>query len=378
LRVSSLPLTDGLTALLRSESVKWTSLDVNLAEFLEACTDQDITGLIHQRLSRQDLSDEWPEDVRAAVAATAYADAATELIRGLEITSVLDALGQEGIEPVLLKGTALAYCVYPAPSSRPRQDTDLLIREEDILTVERAMSRLGYKPALQCDGVLLFCQFELYRTDDLGITHAFDFHWKISTQSVFADVLSYGELAATAEPIQALGRHARGPASWHALLLACIHPVMHHRNTERLIWMYDIHLLLARLQPADLDRFAAMAVEKGVAAVCQRQLALVHARFGTRVPSRVIASLSSRSAAEPSENYLRPERKWHHELTSVLRGMPDWRDRGRLLSEVLFPSRRYMLSAYGFRPGPPAFAVLPLLYVHRALRGGWNVLRGRK
>ena len=41
--------------------------------------------------------------------------------------------------------------------------------------------------------------------------------------------------------LPALGEHARtAGARCTPLLLACIHPVMHHRNAESLVWIYDL------------------------------------------------------------------------------------------------------------------------------------------
>ena len=169
------------------------------------------------------------------------------------------------------------------------------------------MGELGYVEPPFSDGELLFCQFQVIKTDHLDIGHVFDVHWKISTQSVFADVLTYDELAAWAEPVPALGPNARAAGVVEALLLACIHPVMHHRNADRLIWLYDIHLLASRLSDVDLERFAARAVRKQVAAICLHQLLLTRARFGTRVSGALIETLSSPGAAEPSESYCKPD-----------------------------------------------------------------------
>ena len=55
-------------------------------------------------------------------------DVAVELARKYELVRVLESLAQSGIAPLLLKGAALAYSLYPSPALRPRADTDLLIR----------------------------------------------------------------------------------------------------------------------------------------------------------------------------------------------------------------------------------------------------------
>jgi hypothetical protein len=75
--------------------------------------------------------------------------------------------------------------------------------------------------------------------------------------------------------------------------------------------------------------------------------------------------------------YLQPGRRWHDELVSCVRGLRRWRDRWDLLREVLLPSPRFILKSYGLGNGSAA-ALLPALYVHRALRGAWKVIAGRK
>jgi len=299
------------------------------------------------------------------------------LLRQREITAVLVALSDAGVRPILLKGAPLAYSLYPTPASRPRIDCDLLIPHESIPAVRQAMVALGYVSALACEGELLFRQFAMARRDAFGVDHQFDFHWKISSQSLFMDLLTYEELAREAIVVEALGpfAHAAGPV--HALLLACVHPVIHHRNRERLIWTYDIHLLASRLSANDFERFAGLVVEKKVAAIAARQLSLSQLRFATRVPERVTVRLAG-ATAEPSESYLRPRRRWHHELASNVKGLPSWRDRSKLLREVIFPAPGYMLETYRMNPGPLGLLVVPVLYLHRGTWGLLKILLGRK
>jgi hypothetical protein len=195
---------------------------------------------------------------------------------------------------------------------------------------------------------------------------------------VFADVLSYDELAARSMPAPALGSNARVPAPLHALLLACIHPVMHHRNDELLIWMYDIHLLASHMCQADLDQLVELAMTKRVAAVTAHQLRLAQERLGTPGLAVVIARLERTGAKEPSAAYLDSGRQWRHELASNIRGLAHWSDRLKLVREVAFPSRDYVLNVYGFKKRRIGTAILPLLYCHRLLLGTWKVAAGRK
>jgi len=371
-------LADGLAAVLRGESVAWRSLGVGPAELLAFCAEEDLTGLVHLHLGRG-LDLDWPQALLDKLTRAARIAATQELLRREAVVAVLDALAAHDVHPILLKGTPLAYTAYEKPNLRPRGDTDLFVRREQADTVCRAMTGIGYAATNYSDGELLFCQFEMGRTDAFGVVHAFDVHWKISTQAVFADLFGYDELARGAIAVPALGAHARAAGPIHALLLACVHPVMHHRSVERLIWLYDIHVLAQRCSRTDLDRLVEMALGKGVAAICAHELALARSRLGTPVPEAVLAALAARPrGAERSAEYLQPERQWSDELLSSIRALPHWSGRLRLLREIAFPAPGYMLRAYGLNGMSLGRALLPALYAHRGVQGVWKVLRNRK
>jgi hypothetical protein len=378
IRVLPAPLADGLAAVLRGECVSWSSLGVEPAELLAACAEEDLTGIVQHQVASWPTVD-WPPDICAELTREARAGAVREVLRRREVVAVLDALAALGVHPILLKGTPLAYTVYENASLRGRSDTDLLVPRAQTDAVRRIMAGLGYTATNYSDGDLLFRQFEFAREDAFGVGHAFDFHWKISTESAFADLLGYDELAGEAIRVPALGPHARAAGAVHALLLACVHPVMHHRNVERLIWLYDIHLLASRLASLEFDGFAQLATRKGVAAICAHQLACARSRLGASVPEQVMAVLTAPGRApERSASYLELGRRWSEELLSNVRGLPRWADRLRLLREVAFPTPGYMLRAYRLDGVAAAGALLPALYVHRGVRGLWKVLRNRK
>jgi hypothetical protein len=252
------------------------------------------------------------------------ASVAVELLRGREITRVLDALHARGIDPILLKGTPLAYSIYDSPALRPREDTDMLIRAEDGDAVRRIMTLLGYSAPAYCDDV--HYQFPLERYDEYGAAHAFDFHWRLSTQAAFADLLTFEEMDTEARAVPALGPIARAA--------------------------------------------------KGVAAICAQQLARAQKRFGTEVPAAVMARLGA-ARGESTAAYLEPGRTWRDELVSNVRAL-GFGDRLRLLRRVAFPDPAYMLRTYGLRAGTVDATLLPALYVLRGLKGLWKVATGRK
>ena len=364
-----------LNAALRGEPLEWSSLGVSSAALLATCDALEVSELLHHQLTRNPHVRAWPADVRTELARRAHQSTARQLVRSAEIAEVLDALASHDVRPMLFKGAALSHLIYDSPALRPHTDTDLLVRRSDIEPIRRLLKDRGYNEPPMTDGELVLCQFQMAKTDRLGIEHVFDVHWKVSTQSLFADVVTYDEISGDAVPIDALGPNARSAGGAHALLLACLHPVMHHRNVDRLIWFYDIHLLVNRLAPFELERFATLAIDKRIAGICERQLTLTSACLHTRLPD-VLSTRAAPSTPEPSAVYLRTGRRWHHELWWSLRSLGGWRDRVRLVREVLLPSPQYMLNSYHL--GASGVILLPVLYVHRSLHGTFKILTRRK
>lgn len=365
-----------IAAFLRGDVTRWSDLALDAQTFLDLCREHEVEGLCFERLSKLDSTAGWPRQVWEELSDAARTRAAEELLRKAEIRRVVAALADAGIRPILLKGTPLAYTVYDSPASRPRADTDVIVSGAEVEAARQVMRSLSYVETVQCHELL--SQFEVQQCDRFGVIHAFDVHWSISTQPVFAGLLTYDALLLRAVAVPALGESAVAPCRVDALLLSCVHPAMHHRNDERLLWILDIHLLASGLSPAELDEFEALARMKKVVAICRRGLQQAQAVFGTLVAADLIGRLNRTAGPEPSAAYLASERRWHHETIASLRALPRLGDRARLVREVLLPSPGYMLGAYGLRDKPLGTWLLPALYVHRNVHGAWKILIGKK
>ena len=85
---------------------------------------------------------------------------------GATCRSVVDALAAAGVPALITKGTALAYTVYPQPWLRPRTDTDLLVRHEDVPAASLALQACGYtRSDALSTGELVSHQYAFERTD---------------------------------------------------------------------------------------------------------------------------------------------------------------------------------------------------------------------
>ena len=369
-----------MCAVLRGEGASLDHLTTpeSIRRFQELAVHHGLGPLLSMRLKAARPSD--AADVASLAPSRLVSDgAAIELVRTRELNRVLGALASSGVQPLVLKGAALAHSLYPSPPMRPRVDADLLIPGDGRESVDRSLADLGYEKQNSVSGKLVSYQHGYVHWDRFGIEHVLDVHWRISNSQQFSRVLDYETLLMRSLPIPALGKHARGLAMPDALLLACMHRVHHlhrpfrigrasMRGVDRLIWIYDIHLLVEAMTGDELLEFARLSARSGMLAVSRDGLVTAARCFGTRIPQRLLDAHRSSKAGDRSERYLRTGRS--RAFANELLSLPRWRDRIALVGEHLFPSAEYMLSKYSVRNR----AWLPILYVQRGIHGTWKRL----
>jgi hypothetical protein len=351
-----------------------------VAEFLAAGRYHGVLPLLDAAFrDRADIGT-WPNEVPATCRKAALHQAMLELAHRAEIARVLEALASVGAAPLVLKGAALAHTHYPNAALRPRADTDLLISPRFRSEAEHALARLGYTKSEDVQGEHIFTQAAWSRLDHLSVPHHLDVHWRINNSPILAKSLDYDELARRAVPLPPLGHDARSLAPVHALLFACIHRAGHtnapyyvdgvpHLRGDRLIWLYDIHLLVTSMQADELAEFAALAASREMKAICIAALQRTSECFGTPIPGQVADVLDRPGRVEPSARYLSGGRG--RQMLGEFLAFDHWSDRAAWLKELAFPSADYMRSKY-----PDAGnARLSLLYARRALTGAASLVR---
>ena len=330
------------------------------------------------------LSD-WPPALLQHFRDQAFQLAIWELQHQRQIMATLAALAKAGVQPILLKGTALAYSLYPAPVLRTRGDTDLIIESQTRARVDAALLELGFERDIAVSGELVSYQGCYTRADTGGESHTLDLHWRINNSELLSRLFTHEELLSQAQAAPSLGPFALIPSRVHSLLLACMHRGSHKHNPyyvdgvahyggDRLIWLYDIHLLAGRLTPVEWDEFVRLAAGKGLRAICLEAMARAGGCFDTVYPEPVLAALAlaATGPTEPVARYLggsRARQQWMD--FCAISGS---RNKLRFLRETTFPAADYMRHKYR----GSGLDWLPLLYLHRALAGLLKKMRNNR
>jgi hypothetical protein len=309
--------------------------------------------------------------LRDSLRSRVFARAMWELRHQQLLQELLPMLQAANTQPILIKGTALAYALFQDPVQRARADTDVLVAPGYEKAAIEALRALGWKQAMGSGGELASYQCSLVRTLD-GVQHVIDLHWRISNSQVLAKLFEHASLLRASVELPRLAHGARAAGAVDALLIACMHRAAHlaapyyvngeaHQEPDRLIWLMDIHLLASGFTDDQWRTFLSQAQEKGLSAVCLEGLQRAQHSWGTPIPEVVSQTLKG-ADNDLTSNYLRagPLRQQWLDFFAV----QGWRQRSRLLGDILFPAASYMHARF-----PDTRLPLALLYVRRAFTG---------
>jgi hypothetical protein len=347
------PLQQVLSAALRGEASEWP----------DTLTETDARVLIEHGVAPLIYASTGVPELRSeAIRAAAY-----EPLRAADLATVLAALAARGVAVLVLKGTALAYGLYATPEMRPRSDTDLFIAHESLDTLREVMLALGFAehPSSGDEHGLRQAVF----TRELIV---YDVHWSATNVPAFDAVLRFDDLQTRAIALPALGAEARGLSHVDALLLACIHRVAHHHDSDRLIWLVDIALLRERMSREKHELFWRMAAAGRVVGVCARSIAVAEEWLSLEPRAHAEEWLSDEELAreEPSRVFLDRGITHGGVMAASLRALP-WPARMQRLRQLAFPPAEFMRHSFGTRHP----LLLPWLYAYRGLRGVARLFR---
>ncbi|MBX7541677.1 nucleotidyltransferase domain-containing protein [Qipengyuania sphaerica] len=134
---------------------EWACLD-------EMAEEHRLRPYLHGRMTRGEIGD-IPATVAANWQASHRRNGIVVLAQRRALAQAVAALGEQGIGAVALKGSALAWTVYPAPAEREMRDIDLLVAEANAPGAYTALQAAGWQaPALGESELRDFAQTETH------------------------------------------------------------------------------------------------------------------------------------------------------------------------------------------------------------------------
>ena len=358
-----------LCATLAGDRADWSSFTAAEWRVLLTMAQADgVLPLLHSRLEQLGWPASLPPDLKSALQLQYYSAVAQSGLIHAELERVLAALAPV-TSVVVLKGAALGPTLYPAAALRPLSDIDLLVPEDDLAAASAALHALGYAdmPELTPGINQLVEYHSSFRGGPRGSVTV-ELHWRLVAGAADWRSPSHDWLWQQIEPWQ--GASAQPPV-WqltpaaHLLYLAAHLVLQHGSNQARLIWLYDLHLLLTQHG----DRISwpetiAQAQQVRWTDALHTALRATQAYFGTPLPSDLLPALQS--AID------RPEAAFAQRKAGAAPSptIGEWlklqslepRARLRFIASLLVPSPQYMRWRYQPR------SAWPLCYPYHWLR----------
>lgn len=324
--------------------------DIGNVEWLvNVAKSEGVAALLAQRFASN-------PDIAGGILRVALGEAAREaavifMLREAECRKVLDVLQAEAVPVLLLKGSSLAYWLYPKSMLRECCDIDILVPSKT--DADHAAALLGkheyakiYVPGDQGYEMLL-----TRRMFSGALRLDLDVHWRLVNAAMFAGAFDFDTLYTASMPLPALAPGARGLCPVHALIHACIHRAINLYTGigERLKWLYDLHLLAQRFSDAEWQELHRVCSQHQLNGVCLAGIDAAADMFGNAAPTTALELLRASSAGEPLDAARLHE--WKYMERRNFAALPSLRARAHWLWQRTFPSQGYLQELYGSRQG---------------------------
>jgi len=336
-----------LCSILRSEMPEWPFADdvISQQSFLKLAHEQGLRPLIFEKMQGSPQWQAWPNAIREQLVQERREGIAIDMLRAHHVGHITSMLTQNGVEFLLTKGEALAHTLYPEPGLRPRVDTDLFIDLKHIEAVKRLFQGAGYTVIPP-----IYKTHQFMAVGNLqGFPLTFDVHWRILNSPRFARILAFREVLATSVPVPGI-ENARTVGPIDALLLACMHRSgSDWHDQERLLWLYDIHLMISNLDSAGWSELVSKAISKGIQSTVRDGLMRSVSSLSSPVPAEALEQL----IVSGSDDESKFKRRISQSNLALL--MDDWihlpgiKSRLGLLRELFLPPIGELEEQYGKR-----------------------------
>ena len=343
--------------ILLQQRIDWASL-------LTSARRHNMLPLLYERL--RGLGSRIPPQVLANLKGAYYTNLLRNERLGADLAELVAALGQEGVEVIVLKGGALAPTVYENPAQRPMVDLDLLVRQGQMARAGTVLEALGYHlSGSDQDHIVAFqqrfgdgsdwqrvCEGRVTRLDLQFSLVGADWFWKAFP--VMPDALWEA-----ARPLDLQGTPALQLSPEDTLIHLCLHPALHHAYVIPLIGYVDMDRVVAASEPPLSWTLLGERAERfQVRTVVYYGLQCAHQLLGTPVPDEVrgalrpgavqlrvlrsLAPLTQEAVLDAAEMRWRGVRQVLLSATLVDRV----RDAGSTVQRLLFPSGEWLSMRY--------------------------------
>jgi Uncharacterised nucleotidyltransferase len=217
--------------------------------------EQGVAPLLYRYFETLGLPEGAPVALRDTVRSAYYQSFAQNTLLFAELGLLLRTLHEASIPVIALKGAHLASELYPEIALRPMNDLDLPVHEADFDRARQVLESNGYTQPFPVLSQKATRQvgFELYLCKPGEQLPGVELHWGLVASKRDRRSAPVSWFWENSEHFSFSSDHSTDSSATRALtptsnlLYLCAHHFLEHGGAgERLLWLYDIFLLLTR------------------------------------------------------------------------------------------------------------------------------------
>ena len=219
----------------------WTRL-------VEKARQEGVSAVLFHNIAKNHLEDLVPQESYRDLSNHYYANLKRNMSIIGELREVLATFQEAGIPCIVLKGIALAELVYPSIGMRGMSDVDILVKKEDLFTVDKHLSSHGYTSADSSvtkaihNPVGYLASLEYRKNDPSPLN--LHVHWHIVNTSVpatmFVERIDINRLWENSAMTAVADSRALMLRPEHLIIYLCEHALRVGHSFDRLILICDI------------------------------------------------------------------------------------------------------------------------------------------
>lgn len=291
----------------RMDQVDWASFTLADWALLRKMADTEgVAPLMHWTFKRSKVETlNVPRAISSQLETAYYNNVALNQLLFTELGRILEALDEAVIPVIVLKGASLAETLYPDVALRPMSDLDLLVPRQHLVAAERSLQLLGYSKEHPYYSLRLNRRIGHHLNFKGGASGnvEVEIHWSLIA----------GDEDWRTPPIswfweQTKEWEGRRPALIFTptaqLLYLASHLTLQHSVTEaRLLWLYDINLLIRQNKDSlNWPELITQAQDYGWESAMYAALNKVEEYFNPSIPEPILEVLAQ--THDQRANYL--------------------------------------------------------------------------
>ena len=322
--------------------------------FLNLAEHHRVYPLVYQSLSTL-VNSVVPEHVIGVLRKKGWENSSKTLQMTGELVKVLQAMEENGIRTIVLKGFPLGSMLYGNLALRPSRDLDILVWPEDLERARNAVENLGYEQ-MSPSSVMTPEQVQnwMKKNHHFGYWHrdqeiCLELHWRLGHYGLEMPLQeienSLAEVKIGGQAVCVLGTEEQ-------LLFLILHGAGH--AWFRLKWLCDVGVML-RQGAFSWERLYGLSEHLGVEALLNQAVMLALHLLQAPVPDRVVKRITKDrkaqnlvgmalpfiSAVDYDPANLRINRPlYFHHKKYQLSILPGWRKKFAYLHNLVLPKDR--------------------------------------